>query len=638
MNSANPNDYDGLRLSAYLLRLARRDSEALELFRKAQAAKPALAEAALAEADTLRQLKRPEDARRRAEEFLARNPQSRAAFDYLYSFAMAEGRVDDAQKIATLRAEKLPPDLRTSLQLCGHFASLGKAADAKSCAESAASKFGSNPDGALTIGQFFLEFGSPTDALGHLEKAARAEGKTKASALAGLASALGRLNRFDEALAKIDEAIREDAVSSGLRVQKARMLAASGKAANQAAAKKLLTELANDDPSLRRDLARLDLAMGERKAAIQNLQMYLSRASGDVAARELLASAYDAERQHQAALEAADAVLSQSPASPVAQLIRTRALMALGRSAQARAEIEKGIQAGGPASDEFRLQKGFLLLAEGRSGEAETIFRGLNRPGAKDLRALTGLVEAAFAAQRPSDALRAVQKALAGAADPQAVRNMLAAVAVRAGDFNLAIQEYQTAILKTPDDPNLYLALGEAQRRKGDLAGAQASLAQAKTKAPENAIPDFAQGLAALSGGDLPGAERHFRKAIQADAKNTAAKNNLAYALAAQDKNLDEALRLATEASAEKNPNYEDTLAFVHLKRKDFAAAIRIWERIAASAPKDGSVQLRLAEAKSQAGDKAGAQAHLAAAEKFAANPAQRSAAQELRQRLKSIF
>jgi tetratricopeptide (TPR) repeat protein len=360
------------------------------------------------------------------------------------------------------------------------------------------------------------------------------------------------------------------------------------------------------------------------------LQLYLSRYGGDTSARETLGGIYDEDRQYQAALEQADMALSLNPSSAQAQLLRSRALMGLGRTAQARREIEKGLESGA-LSGEFSLQRGFLELAEGKYAEAETSFRKAYQAGNRDLRAVSGLVEVAFARQQPAAAVKIAQGELAKSEAPEAARAWVASVAARAGQYDLAMREYQTAIAKRPDDANLYLALGEMQRRKGDGEAAQKAFAAAKAKAPESSAPELALGLEALGGKDWASAERHFRRAVEIDAASVAAKNNLAYALAEQNKNLDEALRLAIQASAGKNPNYEDTLAYVYLKRRDFGAALRIWERLAAQAPKAFGLQLRMAEARWGMGDKEGAARILEGVEKTAMSNEERALVARMR-------
>lgn len=628
----NPNDYDALRIRGYLRRLERKEEEAVSLFQQAQKQKPQAVEVVAGEADALRQLGRKAEAKARMEAFLASNAQSKPAYDYLYSLALEDKRLEDAGKLAEQRAQQFPKDLQVQLELCGHYARAGlneKERDTKvrACVSRATQSFGNKEEDQLSLGRFHLAYGYFAEALPYLERAAGGKGKVRQDALEASARALGRLRRWPEALEKAKAARQESGGSVELQALEARLLVEAGRPEE---AQAMLSRLVNEDARLHADLARVLEARGDRKGAMREWKSYLSRQSNDVAARESLARLLDEERDFAGALQEADLVLQANPESARAQLIRARALMGLGRIEEAKKEVQK---AAGQKdlSSEFTLQQGYLQVAEKKWNEAELSFRKVYRAGQRDLRAVSGLVEVAFGRQKPEEAARIAWADLKAAEAPELTRPWAAGVAARAGQFDLAIEQYKRAIAKNPNDPNLYLALGEVERRKGDGDAARKSLERARDQAPGSQAPELALGLEALGRRQWEEAEGHFRKALAIQANDAAAKNNLAYALAEQGKKLDEALRLAMEGSGKNNPNYDDTLAFVLLKRKEYEAAEKVWLRLARQDAQNMTYPLRLAETKWAKGERSAAKGYLLAAEKLVRGAGERAELERVR-------
>uniref|UniRef100_Q023W0 Tetratricopeptide TPR_2 repeat protein n=1 Tax=Solibacter usitatus (strain Ellin6076) TaxID=234267 RepID=Q023W0_SOLUE len=184
--------------------------------------------------------------------------------------------------------------------------------------------------------------------------------------------------------------------------------------------------------------------------------------------------------------------------------------------------------------------------------------------------------------------------------------------AVQAGQFDAAIARFQKALEAVDADSaaagDLYLRIGETQRRKGDLDGAIQSLAHANDLLPGNATVVGTLALALDSRGNRSDAQRAYRATIELDPNNAIAMNNLAFLLAEEGTSFDEALQLARHAMALMPDSMQmtDTAGWVQLKRGDNDAAIALFSDAVAKEPAEDSFRDHLLMALERKGERAG--------------------------------
>jgi tetratricopeptide (TPR) repeat protein len=123
-------------------------------------------------------------------------------------------------------------------------------------------------------------------------------------------------------------------------------------------------------------------------------------------------------------------------------------------------------------------------------------------------------------------------------------------------------------ILKDPLTPEEHLNLGVAYERRGEFDQAIREYQLAAKKLP---IAFLYLGNAYFLKNDWDEAEIYFKKAIEKDAKNAAAHNNLAWLYYQKGKNLEQAEALAQKAlelDPSKSSIYRDTLEKVREKKR----------------------------------------------------------------------
>lgn len=98
--------------------------------------------------------------------------------------------------------------------------------------------------------------------------------------------------------------------------------------------------------------------------------------------------------------------------------------------------------------------------------------------------------------------------------------------------------------------------------------------------------------------GDLANSATYHQRALEANANNMFAKNNLAYTYVMQGDNLDEAMRLVDEALAgdSENPSWLDTKAWILYKQGKYDDALPLLQKALIGAPDDELMKEHLRE------------------------------------------
>jgi Flp pilus assembly protein TadD len=180
-------------------------------------------------------------------------------------------------------------------------------------------------------------------------------------------------------------------------------------------------------------------------------------------------------------------------------------------------------------------------------------------------------------------------------------------LAVGTGDYPTAIGEYKRVLEKVPASSDVWMRLGETQRRSGDTASAAASYKKAQELSPNN-VNAFVQ-LALLY--DVEGrrmdARPYYEQALRVQPNNMVALNNLAYMMADAGADLDQALTMAQKAKQQQpnNNNITDTLSWIYIKKNLPDTAIGLLRDLVQKEPERATYRYHLAVALHQKGDKA---------------------------------
>jgi tetratricopeptide (TPR) repeat protein len=165
--------------------------------------------------------------------------------------------------------------------------------------------------------------------------------------------------------------------------------------------------------------------------------------------------------------------------------------------------------------------------------------------------------------------------------------------AVRANRLDLAISSFRQALDRIDPDSagagDLYLRLGETYRRQGASDSAIEALARARHILPENPVVLGTLALVLDSSGKKAEAEGAYRAALQADSDNPTTMNNLAFLIAENGGDLDEAFQLARRALQllPDSADLADTAGWIQLKRNAIEDALALFAGALAKDPQN---------------------------------------------------
>ncbi|MDP9170932.1 MAG: tetratricopeptide repeat protein, partial [Acidobacteriota bacterium] len=268
-----------------------------------------------------------------------------------------------------------------------------------------------------------------------------------------------------------------------------------------------------------------------------------------------------------------------------------------------------------PTSLGPKMELANLALAQKRYTEAEAMYRALYSADPKNIRALQGVVDVYFAQNRPDAAIQFLSGEAAKGDSPQ-VRIVLADAALRAQKTDLAIQEYTQLVKANPKSSFGHMRLGDAYLTKGNNAEAINQFEAAKAISPKDPLISSMLALSLHDAGRSQEAQKAYRDALGLQSGNPLVMNNLAYLMAETGGNLDEALRLAQDASRRQPANFglSDTVGWIYLKKNLTDSAIQILSNVVQKDPQQPVYHYHLGAALFQKGDKAGAKRELQAA------------------------
>jgi tetratricopeptide (TPR) repeat protein len=605
----DPNSFDGFRLKGFIAMIDRHYPEAIELLRKADSIKPGQGDVTQALMECLIRSGDGPEAEKLGAAFLARQKDFVPVYDTLYGYYMTGHRDGDAEQVLKSKIAAHPEVLQFRLQLARHYLDDRKESEMSGVLKEIQDDSKNFPDGRLGIGDFYSANNRLDDALRVYQAGAAQGGKRKAAYQQRSANILASMGRSDEALPLLDDVLKSDPANFDARSLRAIVQLNDGKPEDLQAAFTELSRLAGEQPkdaTIHYQLGRAYLRKGNTDAALAEFQDAMRQNPQLLQAKVLAADVSMRRGDYAQADRYSDDIVAQTRGNPAARLLRAEALTGMGNFDQATREVNQLSQEF-PGSPEPKLQLAALRLAQKRYAESEEMYRALYEANRKDLRPLRGLVDTMVAQQRYDPAIQLLnQEKLRPGAPTAQLDALLADAALRGRKLDVAVQQYSRLASAAPGSAFDHLRLGDAYLQNGEAQQAVSEFETAKRLNPKDPQANvmLAQGL--RRAGKNADAERAYRDALALQPDNALVKNNLAYLLAENGGNLDEALRLAQEASRQQPANnlLADTLAYIYIKKDLPDSAIQILSNTTRKDPNEPVYHYHLAMALLRKGDK----------------------------------
>mgnify|MGYP000240231669 CR=1 FL=1 len=612
---ANPNSYDGLRLNGYIS-LTKQDAKgALEFFEKANAVKPNQPDLVLVLVQTLGANDRWDDAEKLARGLIAQNKSYSPIYNVLYSRLSQQKRMDEAEALLKLQVDNDPKTVSHYLTLAGHYFVSNRRDDMQNTLNRILNDPKAFPNGHLLVGEFFFRTKDLDSAIRQYELGAKAEPKEKHAYQKKIVETLVMQGKKTEATQLVESILKEDSEDNEARAMRASLkLQAGTREEIQSAVIDLQSVVARtpENPVLRFNLARALLAKGDLDGARIQLLEAIKFRPDYLIAKLALAQVYISKQDFQNAVQTANQVLQFDANNMGARLLKTSALIGMREFSQARTDLEALLKQS-PNLPDAQFQLGMLSLAEKNYPQAETLFRSFYAASPTDPRSLAGLIEVLTAQQQFDAALSLLRAEIAKAPDRSDLRIVYANTAGRANKLDIAETEFRQLLSKSPKSADLHVRLGDVLRFKGDLAGALVSYAKAREISPNDVGAYVRQAAVFESQGNLKEARPIYEKIMSIEPDNPIALNNVAYLMAEDGNNLDQALAFANRAKQKlpNHPDVNDTLGWIYIKKNLSDNAVSIFRDLIQRFPEKSTYHYHLGMALFQKGDKPSARKSL---------------------------
>jgi tetratricopeptide (TPR) repeat protein len=391
---------------------------------------------------------------------------------------------------------------------------------------------------------------------------------------AELALAFGRRGNTEQALAEANRAIEIDPKNvNGHRVRGLINADLADSTQDKTRAATLTTGAIADlevvaaervvDRTTDLTLGRLYVSAGEFAKAIERLNLFLLDRPDYPQAMMLLADAYEGSHQLNAAIDALETVVAQTPDQPRVWARLAGLQEQAGRWSES-AVIWNRLASAPGASPVYRTRQAIALVNAGNLAAGRELL-------------------ATMTAQQPRD-LNAWY--------------LLAQVDRREGHADRAADDARQIIGIDPSDVRGPLALADALDMSGDAKGAVTVLENARRQDAGSVDLLFRLAAAYDRVKKFDQAERALRQVLAQDPNHADALNYLGYMLAERGTRLDEAITLINKALTIEpdNPSFLDSLGWAYVKDAKLGDARAPLERAAQALPTTSVIQDHLAE------------------------------------------
>jgi len=532
------------------------------------------------------------------------------AYNELYRVYLQQNKTAEAVETLERGAADNPKQISFLLSLASHYSSLRRHDQMVATLNRIKAHAKDFDRAYLVVGDFYFRNGDFAEALNQYKEGMAADPKQKTTYQKRMIEILMRQNKRSDA-ADINAAILKDnPKDSDARGLQASLLLDRGDVQKAISELQAVVNAAPDNFVARYNLGRAHVARGEWEQARQQFTEAIRLRPDYLPARLALAQLQVMQSDFEAALKSVTGILQIDKNNGPARMIEASALMGEKKYADAEQLLEAVRQAN-PNAPEIDFSLGMLAMKEGKLKDAEGVFRKAFAANPKDARALVGLVEALAAQGHYDQGIQVLQSELAKDPARNDLRVALGNLAVRAGNLDLAVGQFQAALNALDKNSkargDVEFRLGIALRNKGDLNGAIQALSKAKDALPGNKLVIVELALTLGAAGRKQEARDAYEQAIKQNPQDGMALNNLAFLIADSGLgDLDQALTYAQRAK-QIYPNLSDisdTLGWIYLKKNMSDNAMDVFQALVNQKPDNSTFRFHLGMAYAQKGDK----------------------------------
>ncbi|MBK5290762.1 MAG: tetratricopeptide repeat protein [Acidobacteriia bacterium] len=611
----NPKSFVGLRMKGYIAAAAPNIKEALGHFQAAHDMQPADASVTLALAQALAADGQIAEAEKLATSFLEKDKTYGRLYDFLYFNKLREKNITAAEAILKSKIENNPKNAPYVLELATHYLRNNQPDQTRAVMDRMVANKADFPHGRAAAGDFYYRVGRFDDAIKQYEAGAAANTSEKAAFQKKLVEVLSAQGRRQEAIQLTDQVLSDNKDDAEALALRASLRLQAGKVEDLetsiAELQSVLAKMPNN-PVVRFNLGEALLMKGNRDQARSQLLEAIKISPNYFPAKLALGRTYMASREPAKALQYADEIIKVNPNLLGARILRASALMTLKDFKTVRPELELMVEKI-PNFKDARFLLANLDLAENRVAQAESGFRALFNTNPPDLRGLFGLAEVYLATNRPDLASQILDTELKKSPNNQEIRMAFGNTLVRIKRYEPAIEQFKQLIQSNAKSADLHNRLAATYRMAGKPEEAYQYFDLARQLAPKDVTPLINMVGILEQQGKPNQAKPLYQKMLEVSPDHPVALNNLAYRMAEEGGDLDQALTYAQKAKQKMPTNLDisDTLGWIYIKKNLSDDAIKIFRDLLTRNPAHVTWRYHLAVALFQKGDKLAAKKEL---------------------------
>ena len=548
------------------LRLAQGEREAARAaFDKAVAVDPASVDARMALAVFQLQVGETADAEKTVRAALDLDPRHALANRAMFTLLLVSGRAPEGESYLKAFVASLPPD-RAAFTLADYYVAMKRDADATALLQPLTGRDSTSTEAHLRLAR--IEYAAdPTAA--H--------------------------RRLDGVLSKSPQHV--DA-----RLTKGRWLLAEGKPAEALEQTDPAVKAMPSNVSAHYLTGLIHAELNDSRAAIAAFNEVLRLNPRAAAAQLQLSRLQLAQGAVAETIQLAESALKNAPGNPEARLTLASGLIAQRDLARAEPLVAQLLEEY-PNVSAVEALNGMRHLARKNLPLARAAYERALQLDPRSYPAFAGLTALDMVEQNTTQARARVEARLSASPNDVRVLMLASRVYLAVNDQPTAERTLRRIVELSPADSRAYSMLGQLYVAQQRLPEARAEFDALAERNPRSVTARTLAAMLSHSTEEIDDAKKRYREILEMDGNAAIAANNLAWILAEEGKDLDEALRLAELAAtaAPDRPEIHDTLGWVYYRKELPTLAIAPFEKSVSQSP-DNPVyhyHLGLAHAKS---------------------------------------